>query len=128
MSSPELLPSLVKILSALTVTVLIMFGAAWLFRKAAGKTAWGINNELINILAVKYLGAKNSIMLVDIAGNVMVIGVSNGTINMLTEIMDGETLERLKDRGQREGTLQSFSDHLALFKERLFSPGKGRGA
>lgn len=125
MSSPELLPSLVKILSALTVTVIVMFGAACLFRKTAGKTGWGINNGLINVLSVKYLGAKHSIMLVDIAGNVMVIGVSNGTISMLTEIMDADSLARLKDAGRREGGKpQSFSDQLALFKARLFPPGK----
>ncbi len=128
MNTPELFPLLLKILSALAVTVIVMLVAAYLFRKVAGRTGWGINNkELIKILSVKYLGAKNSIMLVDILGNVMVIGVSNGKINLLTEIVDSESLEQLKDSWGGEGKTLSFSAQLALLKTRLFPTGKVGG-
>lgn len=128
MNTPELFPQLLKILSALAVTVIVMLVAAYLFRKVVGKTGLGINNkELIKILSVKYLGSRNSIMLVDILGNVMVIGVSNGKINLLTEIVDSESLEQLKDSWGGEGKTLSFSAQLALLKTRLFPPGKVGG-
>ena len=126
MNSPELFTSLLKIMSALAVTVIIMFAVAYLFKRFVGKTVWGIKNkELINILSVKYLGAKNSIMLIDVLGNIMVIGVSGSKITLLTEIEAPDSLEQLKDVWRREDKTVSFSEQLALLKSRFFPPEKG---
>ena len=113
MNSPELFPSILKIISALAVTVGIMIVAAYLFKKIVKKGEGGINGgELIKILSAKYLGSKSSIMLVDVLGNIMVIGVSISKISLLTEIVDSESLEQLKDIRGRKGKSASFSDHL----------------
>ena len=126
MNSPELFTPLLKILSALAVTVIIMLVVAYLFKKFVGKTAWGFKNkELIKIVSVKYLGAKNSIMLIDIVGNIMVIGVSGSNITLLTEIEAPESLEKLNDLWRREEKTVSFSDQLTLLKSRFFPPEKG---
>jgi flagellar protein FliO/FliZ len=113
MNSPELFPSLLKIISALAVTVGIMIVVAYLFRKIVKKGGGEINGrELIKILSAKYLGPKSSIMLIDVLGNIMVIGVSSSNISLLTEIVDSESLEQLKDiHGQKRGNA-SFSDSL----------------
>ncbi|MCD6154019.1 MAG: flagellar biosynthetic protein FliO [Syntrophobacterales bacterium] len=113
MNSPELFPSLLKIISALAVTVGAMIVVTYLFKKIMKKTGAGISNEdLIKILSVKYMGPKSNIMLIDVLGNIMVIGVSSGGISMLTEIVNSESLEQLKDiRGEKVKNL-SFSDHL----------------
>ena len=113
MNSPELFSSLLKIISALAVTVGVMIVAAYLFKKIMKKGEGEINGrELIKILSSKYLGPKSSIMLIDVLGNVMVIGVSSSNISLLTEIVDSESLEQLKDiQGRKRGNA-SFSDSL----------------
>lgn len=113
MNSPELFPSLLKIISALAVTVGVMIVVAYLFKKIVKKGGGAINGgELIKTLSVKYLGPKSSIMLIDVLGNIMVIGVSSSKISLLTEIVDSESLEQLKDIHGQEGKSVSFSDCL----------------
>jgi len=113
MDSPELIPAFLKIVSALAVTVGIMIVVAYLFKKIVKKTGTVICNEdLIKILSVKYLGPKSSIMLIDVLGNIMAIGISSGGISMLTEIVDPESLEQLKDIQGQEGKKIPFPDYL----------------
>ena len=119
MNSPELFSSLLKIASALAVTVGVMIVTAYLFKKIMKRGGGEINNrELIRILSSQYLGPKSSIMLVDVLGHVMVIGLSSGTISLLTEIMDSETLEHLKDARRQRGKGASFSDYLKGYLKR----------
>ena len=113
MNSPELFSSLLKIISALAATVGVMIVVAYLFKKIVKKGEGEINGrELIKILSSKYLGPKSSIMLINVLGNVMVIGVSSSNISLLTEIVDSESLEQLKDVQGRKGKSVSFSDYL----------------
>ncbi|MEA3486386.1 MAG: flagellar biosynthetic protein FliO [Thermodesulfobacteriota bacterium] len=112
MSSPELFPSLLKIVSALAVTVGIMIVVAYLFKKIVKRGSEINNDDLIKILSAKYLGPKSSIMLVDVLGNIMVIGISSSGISMLTEILDPESLERLRAIQGQEGKQVPFSDYL----------------
>ncbi|MEA3416202.1 MAG: flagellar biosynthetic protein FliO [Thermodesulfobacteriota bacterium] len=113
MNSPELFPSFLKIISALAVTVGAMVVAAYMFKKLMRRTGGEINNkELIKILSTKYLGPKSSIMLIDVLGNIMVIGVSSSKISLLTEIVDSEFLEQLKDIHGQKGESVTFSGYL----------------
>lgn len=113
MNSPELFPSLLKIISALAVTFGVMIIVVYLFKKLMKKGSGAINGkELIKILSAKYLGPKSSIMLIDVLGNIMLIGVSSSRISLLTEIVDSESLEQLKDIQGKEGKSGSFSDCL----------------
>ncbi len=118
MNSPELFPSLLKIISALAITVGVMIVAAYLFKKIVKKGEGEINGrELIKILSAKYLGPKSSIMLIDVLGNIMMIGVSSSKISLLTEIVDSESLEQLKDIQGRKGKRVSFSGYLKRFSK-----------
>lgn len=113
MNSPELFPSLLKIISALAVTLGVMIMVAYLFKKLVKKGGGAINGkELIKILSAKYLGPKSSIMLIDVLGNIMLVGVSSSKISLLTEIVDSESLEQLKAIQGKEDKSGSFSDCL----------------
>ncbi len=113
MNSPELFPSLLKIISALAVTLGVMIMVAYLFKKLVKKGGGAINGkELIKILSAKYLGPKSSIMLIEVLGTIMLVGVSSSKISLLTEIVDSDSLEQLKDIQGKGGKSSSFSDCL----------------
>jgi len=118
MDSPELFSSLLKIVSALAVTVGIMIVTAYLFRKIVRRGGGGINRELVRVVSSQYLGPKSSIMLVDVLGHVLVIGISGGAISLLTEIEDSEALEHLKEIRGQKGRGASFSDYLKGYLKR----------
>lgn len=113
MDSIELFPSLLKIVSALAVTVGAIIFASSLFKKIMNKGGVKINDgELIKILSVKYLGPKNSIMLINVSEHIMVIGITSSKISLLTEIVDTESLEQLKDIQGQQGKTAPFSGYL----------------
>ncbi len=121
MNSPELLPALFKMMSALALTLGIMVVAAYWFKKAINKRAGGITDgESIKILATKYLGPKTNIMLIDVLGNILLIGITTGGISLLTEIKDAEFIEEISIARNKKTETVSFAHHL----KNLF-PGGG---
>jgi flagellar biogenesis protein FliO len=59
--------------------------------------SWVLNKEkLIDVIATNHLGAKKFISIVEVAGEVLVLGVSNNHISMLTRIEDMDMVEKLK--------------------------------
>ena len=122
MNSPDLFPSFLKMVSALAVTLGIMLITIYLLKKAMKRTG-GISDGLMKILCTQYLGPKNSIMLIDVLGDILVIGVSSNQISLLTKIVDHNSLEQLKSiRGQRIKN-PPFSDYLMLCKTKIFPHG-----
>ena len=118
MDSPELFSSLLKIAAALAVTIGVMILLIFLFKKAMQRGGGEGNKDLIRILSSRYMGPKSSIMLVDVMGHVLVIGMANGTMSLLTEIMDPESLEQLKGMREAQQRGSSFSDYLKGYLKR----------
>ena len=120
MNSLELLPALLKMVFALAVVLGIMIVAMYLFKKVMAKTgAAGADGEFIKVISSRYLGPKSSIMLVNVLGNIIVIGISNNQMSMLTTISDPESLEKLKYLDQEKKKAPSFLDHLSRRKKEL---------
>ena len=120
MNSPDLFPSFLKMVSALAVTLGIMLITIYLFKKAMKKTG-GINDGLMKILSTQYLGPKDRIMLIDVLGDILVIGVSSNQISLLTKIEDDNSLEQLKNIQGQRGKNPPFSDYLIRCKTKIFS-------
>ncbi|MDR2861242.1 MAG: flagellar biosynthetic protein FliO [Syntrophobacterales bacterium] len=89
-------PALLKMISALALVLGIMIGLAFLFRRFFQQTGLSMpDGAAIRILSVKHLGPKNSIMIVDILGQIIVIGVSQQQMSYITTIDNKEALSRL---------------------------------
>ncbi len=65
---------------------------------------------MIRVIASQYIGIKKNIALVEVPGAVLVLGVSNDTIALLTKIEDPGVLDGIKQETLR--ITPSFSDHL----------------
>ncbi|MCE5264240.1 MAG: flagellar biosynthetic protein FliO [Deltaproteobacteria bacterium] len=90
--------SFFKMLAALAIVIAMMIGTACVLKKyfyRSPETAGG--NPMIHILADRYLGPKNSILLVDVLGQVMLLGVSANQISALGTISDPKAIESLKN-------------------------------
>ena len=122
MNSPDLIPSFLKMASALAVTLGIMLITIYLLKKAMKRTGV-VNDGLMKILSTQYLGPKNSIMLIDVLGDILVIGVSSNQISLLTKIVDHNSLEQLENIQGQGGKNPPFSDYLMRCKTKIFSHG-----
>jgi len=120
MSTFDFFASLLKMFSALAVVLGIMLAGLWVVRKLMKKTGTGVDDgHAIRILSTRYLGPKSSIMLVDVLGSVIVVGVTGSQISMLTTITDEDSLDRLKSTRDEGRDSQAFLDQITLYKRKL---------
>jgi flagellar biogenesis protein FliO len=69
------------------------------------------------VIANQYIGVKKNIALVEVPGSILVLGVSNDKISMLTKIEDREIIETIQQ--ESSGISPSFSDHLQRLTARF---------
>ena len=67
---------------ALAVVVALIFVAAWLFRRVGGTGSSGRN--VINVVATAPIGARERLMLVEVHGQQMLLGVTATQVTALT--------------------------------------------
>lgn len=90
--------SFFKMLAALAIVIAMMIGTAYVLKKYFYRSPETVNgNPMIDILSTRYLGPKNSILLVDVVGQVILLGVSTAQISALGTISDPKALENLKN-------------------------------
>jgi flagellar protein FliO/FliZ len=94
----EMIPSGLKMISMFAVVLGLMFLIFFGFKKYVLKnTAFGGGNKLVNILGTWFLGPKKNIALVEVAGEVLVLGMSQENITLLSSIIDEEKIEEIKN-------------------------------
>jgi len=122
MESISFFPALLKMISALALVLGIMIGLAFFARRFFQQTGMATpDGSAISILTVKYLGPKSSIMIVDILGEVVVIGVSNQQMSYITTIDDTAALERLKSLSRQRGAQTVAIDPLDRYRDLIKS-------
>jgi len=122
MNSPDVLPTLVKMMSALIIVVGLVITTMYLLKKFMRNRGTSLNDdELIRIISQKYLGAKNSVMLVEILGHVLVVGLSNNGMSVLAHIDDEDFHDRIMTILDRDKMPIPFTDHLAFCTSRVRS-------
>ncbi len=103
------------ILRTLAVLGVIIVGIYLLFRlllKNRNKIV--TDSEIVKVLATYPLAANRVIQVVDIAGQVLILGVSDSSINLITEISDKEVIDRLRLVSSKE------SKGAVSFREQFF--------
>ncbi len=91
-----ILPSSLKMLSMLALVLGLMFLLFYGFKKFVLKgTAFGRYDRWVRVLGTSFLGPKKSIALVEVAGEVLVLGIANDNISLLSRIDDEDKIERL---------------------------------
>ena len=120
MSTIDFLASLLKMISALAVVLGVMLAGLWAVRKFMNKTGSRVDSgQMIRVLSTRYLGPKSSILLLDVLGSVIVVGVSGSRMTLLTTITDEDALERLRSARPGEADPQPFMDPIALYRRKL---------
>ena len=88
----------------------LIFLLFFVFKKFILKnTLFGGGDKLIKVLGTGYLAPKKNITLVEVAGEVLVLGISNDTISLLANIRDEEKIDRIKNAKEGVGSRGSLS-------------------
>jgi flagellar protein FliO/FliZ len=119
---PSLVGTSVKMLAALgvvlVVLLIVMYFAKHFLQRHGGPT----RDTLVRVLGNTAVGVKKNITLVEIPGAILVVGIANDTMCLLSKIEDEKTLQQV--RNPNEGsTTTPFAAHLRDFSAR-FRAGK----
>ena len=109
--SPDLISTALKMLTSLAIVLGGMFVAFYFMKKVLNRKIAASGEKLIRVLANTYIGVKKNISLVEVPGALLVIGITNDNISLLSKIEDEEILDRFRV-SDGETTQDSFSDHL----------------
>ena len=116
-TAPDPISTTLQMLTALAVVVGALLVAFYVIRRFLQKDGGGSGNSLIRVIANQYIGVKKNIALVEVPGAVLVLGISNDRINLLTKIEDQALLDGIQANAPRHAV--SFSDHLQRLTTRI---------
>lgn len=114
----ELVPAALKMITALLVVVGGLVLMVYFLRRISGFRSGRFEHGWINVLATGSLGLKKHISLVQVPGEILVVGISGERINLLTSIKDPALINRLKEQ-MTEKPGAPFGQYLQHFTSRL---------
>jgi flagellar biogenesis protein FliO len=122
--SPGFFSSALQMLAALGFVLGGLLVIFYFIKRILRRDISGSKEQLIKVISSQYIGIKKSISLVAVPGSVLVVGVSNDHISLLTKIDDKVAIDALDHKSV--GVSLSFSDHIQRLGDR-FKPKQGSG-
>jgi len=116
-TAPDAISTTLQMLTALAIVLGGLLVVFYLMKRFLRRNDGGPGNPLIRVLANQYLGIKKNIALVEVPGTVLVLGISNDNIRLLTKIEDQGALDAIRQETSR--LTPSFSDHLQRLTTRF---------
>jgi len=93
-----------KMASTLGLVLGLMFLVFHLFKKFGLKNSvFGGEGKPIKVLSTGFLAPRKSIALVEVAGDILVVGISNDQISLLSNVQDPERIEQIKSSLHKKG-------------------------
>jgi flagellar protein FliO/FliZ len=101
--TPDLFSSAVRMVSALAITLGILFVIFYFLRRLFDKRGGALGSRgLIRVISTTYLGGKRSLVLADVAGEKLVLGLAPQTITLLAKIDSEGSIDRISE-AERDG-------------------------
>lgn len=119
---PDLFSTALKMLSSLVIVLGGMFVVLYFMKRVLKRDTVASKEKLIRVLSNTYLGVKKNISLVEVPGALLVLGITNDNIRLLSKIEDKEIIDNLK-RPQEDHFQSSFSNHLQRLSEKFKTHG-----
>jgi flagellar biogenesis protein FliO len=102
---------LLRSLFALIGLVGILVVARFMLKRSGRIGAMGGSGNLVQVISTGYIGVKKSVTLVKIPDAILVLGVTNERITLLSKIEEQALIDRIC-ANDTQGTSQSFSRQL----------------
>lgn len=117
---PDLISTSLRMFIALAIILGGLLIVLYYTRRRLKGEAAGSRGKLIRVLGNSYIGMKKHISLVEVPGAVLVLGITNDNMSVLTKIEDPEIVEKLRSC---EGNVpSSFQTQLHRLSSRFREP------
>lgn len=108
--NPDLFSATMKMLASLGIVLGGMFILFYLSKKFLNKNISGKKDTLIRVLSSTYVGVKKSVSLVEVPDGLLVLGITNDNISLLSKIEDRDVIHRIKS--EYDNPQNTFSEHI----------------
>jgi len=94
---PSMGASLVKVVSGLLIVLSLVLLVGYIAKKYLnGNEGRFGNNKEVSILSNHFIGVKKNVTIIEVAGEILVLGVTNENINLLAKYDEPEKIEKIK--------------------------------
>lgn len=111
-----------KVLMLLALIIAFILFALWAVRRFAPQLSATGRTSAIKILGTSHLGPKKALFLVEVAGKVILLGVTDNNINHITEFTNVEEAENIRNHLAPSTSNQPFSQIFAS----MFNKKRGK--
>ena len=94
-AATELIPSALTMIGALAAVLGGLFVVVYFARRFLQRQGPASRDRLIRVLASHYIGVKKAVMLVEVPGAVLVMGVAGDRMQLLSRIDDPAILDEV---------------------------------
>jgi flagellar protein FliO/FliZ len=108
---PDIIPTAIKMLTALGVVLGGMLVVYYIAKRVLKRQVGNSKRKMIRVLENSYIGVKKNISIVEIPGAILVLGITNDNISLLSKIEDQKIIESYQ-KVENKKELISFSDRL----------------
>ena len=111
---PDLMTTAVKMFAALAILLVCLLAALYISKRFFRKGAPRYSGGMMRVVSSIHVGVKKTVTMVQVPGAVLILGVSNDHIRLLTKIEDTSLIEQFQV--SEDQTLSgSFLEHLKHF-------------
>ena len=118
--------AMVRGIGALLLIMVLIYGSVWLLRYFMGRKSFGnTTSEQIRVVSTTYIAPKKSVALIQVYDKAVLIGITENSMNMLTELSKDAGWQDLEQEtgGVKRGE-DSFSQKLSKAIKNNFNKGK----
>lgn len=109
---PDMSSAIIKTVTALAIVLAAVLLISYIAKKVLKKNDMVFGKDkLIRVLGTSYIGVKKAITLLDVAGEVLVVAVTNNNITMLTKLESEDAKSRIQGGKGSRGQGVDFSSH-----------------
>ena len=120
MNELSFFPALLKMFFALAIVIGLLVATMYVLRRYLGHSPSGNRDgSLIQVIATRYLGPKCSILMVEVLGKVIVLGLTSGQMTVLTTIDDECALEKMYAAREYETPKPILAERLKQYTEKM---------
>jgi len=94
-ASPLDLTGTAKVIASLVIVIALIVVAVWAFRRFAPRAASMYSSENLRVISRTFIGPKQMVCLLKAPGRLLVVGATQESITLLSEITDAAEIERV---------------------------------
>jgi len=111
--SQDLLAASLKMILSLGLVLALLFAMVVLLKRFLKRDSAFQRDKLIRVVSNQFVGVKKSVSLVEIPGAILVLGITNDRITLLSEINEKERIEEIHSRRKKKPA--SFKNALGAY-------------